>query len=497
MKSVLLLMIALTSYALKAQTLEGSVTLRRHDIISVVDDTLGYNFVTGRDIVGKHYSLNKPIYDYYVDTTRGFYTFHLRALALNKDYYSDRATILQYYPSEDMCLWRFKYDTDVGEAVQTDQSLLYCSNSIRRLNPFNGTYLWDTKHKMFMINYKWNIGLGYPKNQERIDGIDLNTGEVLWSKERDRVKIGQEYMILNDSLMATAGANLNTINFKDGSGWSFTKPIVYHANSISSSYYTDDALCMTQDSLHLYYFNSISFTCHNKENGKVLWSVRHSECKPSMTILFQNDTVIYSLENGYSNQGDLHKRNGGVPLLSAYHKKNGKVLYTVELGVTKDYIVDALTLHDTLTLLFEKKIAKYSLTDGELLSAAAFDVQVHGKFSGIMFPQIFMRDGEVFTPVYDKYTQQLFVNTRFDHLLRIDENLQLVGEFNPPCMYIEMFTNDSLTYYSGDDTIFVIDESEKLISKFAGSSKLKMIGDKLYVKSEKEFYEIDISQIIE
>ncbi len=160
--------------------------------VNTTKTIVGKNLITNSDIYGIKYNFSERIQKTYLDTVSNFLTVQLRGLSKNGKWLNNKGVVLQYDLKNKKLLWTKKILYQANSLQQFSNTIIFTKmNKSYCLNTLTGNELWQVKNDIYYVDPKSNIGIGYNfKNSNnysnRLEGIDLKNGNVIWKKELNR-----------------------------------------------------------------------------------------------------------------------------------------------------------------------------------------------------------------------------------------------------------------------------------------------------------------------
>ncbi|MBP1645002.1 MAG: hypothetical protein H6Q16_577 [Bacteroidetes bacterium] len=481
------------------------------------DTILTKDLITNSDIKAKVYTFEDRVYNFYIDSTSNTTTISLRKLAKNQKEYKSEGNILVFDFNKDDILWDKKISYDNENFYQYDSLLIYSENSkIELWSIRNGNQLWNSDRNLYYTIPKKKIALTYPntQNSEKLEALDLATGNSLWKREIENESGWEDIQSVNDSIYLIYANGFHTVNINDGKGIDFkattddkdyTGVIIVSAASIAlgiltGSYDIPEAEPSVVDNIRsnvLIDSSAILFASRNKlskiVNDKLtLWEVDLPKKEISHSNLFKKDSVLFMVNYGYAKK-EGKKIAYGKPFLKAYNESNGNLIYSVILE--GESVLEYKISKDRIIFLFDNGISKYSLIDGSFISNRKFDTERYGNITSFVDSNVYYNNNYIYQSLIKEGRNNYCVNFSTGYIQLLNSRFETIEEKPYDELYFldskynefEILTQDTLTMLINKDGVPVLNLSNFY---YANISK-----GKLYGKNGNSLLEIDLNQI--
>ncbi len=481
------------------------------------DTILTKDLITNSDVKAKVYTFEDRVYNFYIDSTSNTTTISLRKLSKNKKEYKSEGNIFVFDFDKNEILWNKEISYDHHNFVQFDSLLVYSENSkIELWNIRNGKELWNSERNLYYTIPKKKIALTYPntQNSEKLEALDLATGNSLWKREIENKSGWEDIQSVNDSIYLIYANGFHAVNINDGKGIDFkattddkdyTGVIIVSAANIALGILTDsynipDAEPSVVDNIRsnaLIDSSAIFFASRNKlskidNETKTLWEVDLPKKEISHSNLFKKDSVLYMVNYGYA-QKEGKKIAYGKPYLKAYNESNGNLIYSVILE--GESVLEYKISKDRIIFLFDNGISQYSLIDGGFISNRKFDTKNYGNITSFVDSNIYYNNNSFYQPLVKKGKNNYYVNFSTGYIQLLNSRFETIEEKPYEELYFldskhnefEILTQDTLTILINKDGVPVLN-----LSNFYYATISK---GKLYGKRENNLLEIDLNQI--
>ncbi len=376
-------------------------------------------------------------------------------------------------------------------------------------NRYNGAKFWD-RYNFAPLILKDNILVGVNLMSEKIVAYNLVSKKKLW-KRKFRLKDGvKDFYMLDDSTLMIYGAGIYTYNIYTGEGYDFkakTAVADYTKAAIATTvgvalavttgygfYSTGPDYTTPIGSQPLFdnqsndlFFASYDFIYRISDTGQVVWQKEFPAKTVSYATLFQNDSLVFMLNYGYSykNRKFVYV---GVPFVAAYDKKTGERKFLLN---TAEAFTDYQVINDTiLYLLSGQKVLMYNLKIGKRIKTINFESsiwveQLRGFYDDTLYS---FSDGEVVC--YDNSRAKLIDNK--NTLVLIDT--KGVYDAYDEGFYVVVARYKNYKFLDNDEKIVILDNANNKIGSFEFLGQIVIKDDKLFYINDESLYIVDLQQ---
>ncbi len=486
---------------------------------------VGKNFIDNSVIEGVEYIFPERIYRTFVDTTNGFLTVQLRGLR-NEKWLANKGDILQYDLNEDKLLWRKSIAYQLNRLKQIDSIIIFTTaNKSFSLDINTGEKMWKVKKNLFYLDALNRIGLGFHYKSStgtysnKLEGIDLTSGDVIWEREINKDYGLNDIFHLNDTTLMLVAAGLHSINLHDGSGWDYhtvsgkkdySGTIAANAAGmalglLTGSYFVftgynvirDLVSNATVDSSNIYLASREQLAKINKQNGRIVWMHPFPKGLPSKSSIFIQDSMLVMVNRGYAFKGN-RQLYFGKPFIAAFNKETGKQIFLTIMFQQKDPVLSFQLLQDDIYLLFQNKIAKYSIRTGEQILVKEFPENIYGDLQYFTGDNIFVttKNGNwISLPKAD--TSKVFVYTSRDEIFTIDRQLEVTNSMEYNDLHISFLNTEDFHFIAHDKQTQIVNKDGKQVAELEVTSNAFLVGKTLYDRQDNKFLTIDMKGIID
>jgi hypothetical protein len=486
------------------------------------DKIIGKNYLTNKDLHATEYVFPERIENSYIDTATNLLTVQLRGLSKNGKWLNNSGDVVLYDITSNNIKWSKKIHYQQGSIEQFDNIIIqtiagksYC------LNTENGENLWEVKNNIYYVEPYEKIGIGYKFKTSKgytntLEGIDLINGKSIWEREINREYSWNNIFHLNDSTIVIAAAGLHSVNLRNGIGWDY--------NTITGKKdYTETAVANTAgavlglltgafvmstghnlvrdvvsnilvDSASIYIASKEKISRLNHE-GEIVWSSSLPEDLTSNSSIFFKDSLLFMLNKGYAYMG-YRQLDFGRPFLAAFNINTGRQLYLNTLSEKKDRINGFKINNDTVLLVFNDRVLKYSLKDGYLLSEKSFDIETSGELRYFVGGQVYLKNDSTFSNLTELDSTGYNIFTKSGKTLVLNDKLDLVNQIDFDQVYVFYLKTKDFKFLAKDNETTIIDNSNKKVADLKISDKSILLGSILFDMQEKSFFTIDVTDLI-
>jgi len=491
------------------------------DLYIVEIDTLsGNNYLTNNPIKAKVYIFPERIDQSFIDTTRNLLTLQLRDKSRNGKRYNVFGSVLVYDLGNQIVKWskRIKYSEFSIEQYDNViiKSVSYESNC---LNPETGRNQWLLKNTLYYVDPYYQIGLGYkdkttPGKSNTLEGIDMITGNKIWSRTLSREYGWNNIFHLNDSVVLIVSAGLHTLNLKTGTGWDYNTitginntstmvaaNVIGIAAGLLTGYYmyttgpsivrdmASNVICSDNG----IYFASKESVTHLDKNGTVRWSFPLVQNLASSSFIFIENDLLYMINKGYAYIGDRQTK-AGEPFIAAFDVHTGKNLFLNTIS-DLNHINGYKVQDDDVLVISDHYILKISLTNGQLMTETAIDNETYGELIDFAGNRTYDIIDSTYTNVASDERWNYIV-TKSGKAIVVNNSLEIVSQFDYKELYVNYLTLKGYRFLARGTETIVIDDSDSRIAEIKSSSSAILKGTTLYDIQGNRFVKIDLNELL-
>lgn len=484
---------------------------------------VGINLIDNTEIKGTEYIFPERIHDTFLDTTNGFLTVQLRGLRKEK-WLSNKGNILQYDLNNKNLMWSKKIAYQASSLQQFSNTMIFTvANKSNCLDIRTGNVIWEVKNSIYYVDPIDNIGIGYRFKSStgysnELEGIDLKSGTVIWKRDLNREYGWNDIFYINDTTMIVVAAGLHSININSGKGWDYntitgkkdyTGTVAANAVGVAAGLLTGTFVMSTGhnlvrdvvsnslvDSSYIYFASKEQLSKIDKETGSIVWKHPFPSDLASKSSIFMNDSVIFIVNRGYAFMG-YRQLDFGKPFIGAFDRETGQQKYLTLINVNKDPILGFEILNNEMYLVFNNRIAKYSVETGNQIIEKEFPQENYGDLKSFVGNQVFVaNDNEDFISLTQSDTSKVFVFTNQGKTLSIDSQLNVTNTIEYEDLNIYYLRTEDYKFVAKDKQTFIINDNGKRIAEIDATTDAFLIGETLYDKRDNSFIAIDLREII-
>ncbi len=470
------------------------------------EKVIGKNLKTKTDIKAIEYVFPERIEQTYIDTLSNLLTVQLRGVTKNEKYLNNSGNVLVYDLANKNTKWSQKINFAQSDILQQKDRMIRTSvNKSYCLNMDDGKTIWDVQNKIYFIDAKQDVGIGYKCTTfagfNTLEGINLKTGEALWKRVLNgkyewnstfgRIFMWDGAFHLNDSTAIVVIRGLHAINLKTGNGWDYdavTGTFDYRG------YISGLVSNILVDSSSIFMASKTQLTRLDR-NGKIEWSQPLPRDSTSKSSIFRKDSLLYMVNKGYGISGYKQKFDG-KPYLATFDLKTGTPhLFAIIEG--KKQQINAFKVNkDTILLAFKDKIAKYSLIDGSLIAEKIVELDSLGEFNDFVGKLVYIKTDSTYKSLESIDASKNYLWTEKGKLLTINAKLETSNEIDVKQLYVCYLKTKDYSFIAKENETIVLDKAGKIVAELQVSANAKLIGSKLYDVQKQNFIEIDIAELL-
>lgn len=481
------------------------------------DTVIGKTF-DGNDIVVKCYKPQHKIYQWHWDGFSDNLLLELRQTNKKGTSFRNEGSIAMIDLNNKSVKWSRNINYNNSETKQQGKYLFFSEKKKNFcLDPETGNVFWENKNNLYFIDPKLNIGVGYPVQSisNNLSAIDLSNGNTLWTKPVDRTRGWDDAYMLTDSVLLVAVNGIQALDLPTGNGWSYKaatsqkkigQMVAANAAGILLGVLTGTVMYQTSpdevtemvSNMLIDEGNSIVLASRDMisrvgNSGEILWSTPLPEKFTSKSSLFLKDSAVYMINRGYAFY------NGGFsmvgdPYLAAFNINDGSRRYLTMIPEKKEFIRNFQVINDMLFLVFENRIATYSLTDGSLLTEKIVGLEKGEQLDAFVESGIYVLQGDsTFMDMAAAYPEQNLIMTSGNRVISLTDSLETLITYDKKDVFEKTIDNGTYTLLTNDEKEFIVcDFSGKPMMKFQASPNMFMTNNKLYAFDKELFWELDL-----
>lgn len=474
--------------------------------ISYGDRVVGKNHLVNKDIVAKEALFPERIHDFYYDSVSNCLTVQLRGTSKNGKWLNNKGHIALYDLTQNKIKWskKISYQQSGIEQhnnliIQTIQNKSYC------LDFETGNNKWEIKNSIYYVDPYQNIGIGYRNDSfsgasNTVEGIDLQSGAVVWQRQINREYGWNDILHLNDSTIIIVASGLHLINVRNGTGWDYhtiTGQKDYTANVatnvagvalgvLTGTFVTTTGHDLIREVVSNVWLDSASVYIASREKltrlnhrGDIIWTTPLDKSLMSKSSIFVSDSTLFMVNRGYAFMG-YRQLNYGSPFFATFDINTGKQRFLNIISKKKDPISYYRTDKDVLLVVFKNRILKYSMSDGALINERLFDVETSGELKFFIGNDVYQLSDSTFHSITSSGSKSYFVYTEKGYILEVDNNFEVLNQIYPNSYYVYYFKTENFKFLDMGEVTAVIDNENNQVATLDISRRTIRIGSKIF-----------------
>lgn len=487
-----------------------------------IQDTVIGKTLSGEKITAKYYKAPYKIFRWHWDGVSDNLLLQLRQTNKKGTSFKNEGSIVMIDLNDKSVKWSRSVNYNKSEIKQQGKHLFFSEKKRNFcLDPETGNVLWENRNDFYFINPILNIGVGYPvlSMSNNLSAVDLSNGNTLWTKSVDRTRGWNDAYMLTDSILLIAVNGIQALELPTGKSWTYKaatgqkkigKMIAVNAAGILLGVLTGTAVYQSSpdevtemnSNMLIDNRNNIVLASRNVisrigSSGEVLWSTPLPEKITSKSSVFLKDSTVYMINRGYAFY------NGGFsmigdPYFAAFNLNDGSQQYLNLILEKKEFIRNFQVINDTLFLVFENKIATYSLADGSLLTEKIIGLEKGEQLDAFVESGIYIRQGDfTFLDIAKAYPEQNLMMTSANRIISLTDSLETLITYEKNDIFEKVIDISDYKILTNDEKEFIVcDFSGNPAFKFQASPNMFVANNKLYAFDNYAFWEMDIMQFL-
>ncbi len=477
-------------------------------------------------IKGVEYLFNTRIHSFGFDSTASNCFVQFRKLKRNGKSLKRFGFIGVFNFDTDSLLWLQRIDYFRRQPFTFQGILLSYRNdfTLHGLNFTTGKKVWKIKGDLWHVHENPPVAffydVGYPADEmEPMTVFNMRTGKQLWRRNIPRRGGWLSILYPSDSVLLFSAHGLHQFNVFTGKGWDYNvltskkcsrkeeqiarfdpSIITLKGNYIAPKYGFNLVTYSSNiwgDSSHIWYASRQKLSCLSHE-GESLWSVPIEADDEGQSFLWTHDSLLYRLNQGYAFYRGALLLNDR-PSIESYDLKTGLLKSSRVLGERQDLVRNFLFNHDTLILLFNKRIVRYNYTLDQALDTISFDDSVPGKPSFFLADHIFYRVSDsLYKPVNSLLPGGYAVYFTERKIVLINSELQVTDtiEMDSLLMAESGFGVGSVLLRDKKKLIAIDNEGRPFATIDIGENDFQIFGQWLYYADNKRLVAVCMSSFM-
>lgn len=482
------------------------------------DSIIGITYPANYPVTATRYVTPEKIYKWEWDGYSDNLLLELRESNKKGTSFKNSGTLQMVDLGTKKVRWTRKVNYNTSEVRQQGEYyFLSEKKKNQRILSETGDVLWENTNNFYFIDPSQRIGLGYPlqSTSNTLTAVDLSNGRELWRKEIDRTFGWDDAYMLNDSILLISVNGITAIQPANGNGWAYNaktkrneigKMIGVNAAGLFLGMLTGTFVYQNQldvasgmgsnmliDPEEHVIFASRDRISRIGNSGTVLWSTPLPEKITSKSSIFMLDSVVYMINRGYA----LYNGNFsmiGDPYLAAFDLNSGSQLYFTNIPERKEFIRNYQVVNDILFLVFQDKIASYSLSSGIPITEKIAELQKDEYLDAFVESGIYWKRNEQdYTDMVSCFPNNNLIMTTEGRVFVLTDGLETLFVYEKDDIFYKVAENDHFALITSNDTDFVVlGESDNPVAALKASPEMFLNRDRLYFFDRDSFWEIDL-----
>lgn len=489
-------------------------------LFSKQDTIIGKNLLTGADVIAKQYIMPEKIYRWHYRGNDNL-LLELRATDKKGKSFKKDGSLTMIDLSDKNSKWSRKVNYNHCEIQNMGDNLfLNIKNKAYCLDELTGENKWESNIFFYFIDSKANIGVGYPLQSmsNSLSAIDLHTGKELWKTKLERTYGWDDVYLYNDSTLLIGMNGLNAYDLRSGHKWNYIAST--HRKEIGqmigvnvvgliltaitgSGFFQTEPNVATDMVSNIYIDKKGDLVLASRQKisrlndkGDVIWSTSLPEKITSKSSLFGIDSTIYMVNRGYA------QYNGGFsmigdPYIAAFDCATGNKLYMNIIPEKEKFIRNFQVINDMLFIVFENKMATYSLKDGQLLSERLIDLNKNEELEAFVESGVYIKSADLtFVDLMAINPQMNYVLTNQNRVIALNDSLEPFMDYDKEMVFTQKI--DWMDYQIVEDcdgNAFIINNDNRAVMKIDNRFGMFRENENLYMIDNQFIREINLNQL--
>lgn len=342
-----------------------------------------------------------------------------------------------------------------------------------------------------------------------------------------------EILKLNDSTNLVVADGLYSVNLNTGTGWGFkgitgAREYIKHDIPLTIAgvalglfqgnfIYSPLTSGLVEDNLE--YPTDYSIICDivsnviidnskiywaSKQNivkldtsGNVLWENSLPKDEVSKSHIFLYDSILCMLNYGYA-FSTSHYQNViyGQPFIAGFNKNSGNQLYYQLLKDNKNPVIGYKAKNNALILFSNSKLAKYSMTNGELIKEKAINTDSLGLLDCYVSKNTYILKDSILICLNDSNSTNYCILTKNKKIIQINDQLEVMNKLDNKDSYVKYLVKNDFKFVGNSTDSYILDKNDNVIANIKASNKAVLIGNKLYDCMENAMVVIDLKELL-
>lgn len=512
-KSLIISLFLCTVLSIKAQE-------HNNDFFLAKDTVIGKT-ISGTKLTAKHYQAPNKIYRWHWDGVTDNLLLELRETNKKETSFKNEGYLAMIDLNNKSVRWKKPVNYNNSETKIQGKYLLSSKKKKNYLlNPETGEAIWENKNDFYFIEPTLNIGIGYPVQtlSNKLSAVDMQSGNTLWSASIDRIQGWDDAYMLTDSVLLIANSDgINALDLTRGRRWQYKasteqakvgKMIVVNFLGILTEvlfgvgvYQTSpDEVSELNSNMLIDTDNNVVYASRDRiskisSSGDIVWSTPLPKKQTSKSSIFLLDSVVYMINRGHAvYNGDF--ATVGTPYFAAFNIIDGNQLFMNVIAENKEFVRTFQVVNNLLFLVFENKIATYSLADGNLQTEKIIGLNSNEHLDAFIESDVFIRKNDsTFLDLTQAYPYQNFMLTSANRVLSITDKLETLISYEKNDVFEKTIDTDNYIILTNNKKDFILcDSFNNTIATFQALPNMFIANNKLYGFDDYSFWEMDLRQ---
>ena len=187
----------------------------------------------------------------------------------------------------------------------------------------------------------------------------------------------------------------------------------------------------------------------------------------------------------------------GEPYFASFDLHSGRQLFLTVLPEVNDFIHNFQVVNDILFLVFENKVATYSIVDGTLITEEVLGLEDGEALDFFAESQIYRKESDHFyKELLSDFSTHNFLMTTEGRVFVLTDDLETVMVYEKQDLYHKITGNGQYALISNNDTDFIVlDNSDIPIGSLKATDNLFLNNEKLCFFDKESFWAVDLHQL--
>jgi len=487
--------------------------------------TLGTGYISLDNIPAVEYTFNDRIHHVYTDSMSGLMTIQFRGTRKSGKSMKNNGRIAVFNPEPGEIVWEKPVSYERDEYLQLGGYLMrYSGRNSILIDLHTGKRLRDVSTVFYHYDRSHNVGMGYRlrpgiNRQNMLEGIDFNDGALLWRRPVNREYSWNDVISINDTTLIVVAGGLHTIDPRNGSGWSYdtrtgkkdfsmniAANVIGIAAGLMTGHYTiatgydviTDVVSnvLTDDEGIL--MASANDLVKLDLQGNTLWQQPLKGREAGMSFIWYHNDLVCMVNSGSAYMGPYRIATGS-PFLAAYDAETGDEVFKTYIESERRNFIRGFDVDgDTILMVFRDRIARYSVTDGELLHERETGELGNGDLMNFIGSQVFRQEIEgvyYSMAAFDRDNHYVITNT--GTILTFNYDFELVDDISRDDLFVLYMAGPG--YYlirnTTESRSVLLDSNLQVLADLNTAADVFQNGSRLYFIEGHNLVELNLSDV--